>query len=314
MSVVNSLTVDKSGIIYAAQGSVLSKIDPYTKEKTDYTIPFSSAGDLIFYNGQLYLAAEPNYIVQIDLDSTALSTIYFQVDEPQVYGLTSISGNCTENKVFALASNGTSTDLIELDMDNRKSLGVTCVLNGEYYDAASNTENGLVTGIVVDSIVKRNICVGSADPSFLKIYASGVYGTLTYTLSNGLSNTTGDFENIAEGNYSVRIAVNDSCYKDTTASIVKGSCNVLLPTAFTPNGDGRNDVFRPIGITPNGNILFTIYNRWGQKIFETKNYAQGWDGTSNGKKVPAGTYVYMLRYNDANNIMNFKKGTVILIR
>ena len=311
---INALTVDKNGILYTAFANTLVILNPYTLERKYFSMPFISAGDLMFYNDKLYMAADPNIIAEINLDSPMLSKEYFRLPQSNVFGLTSIAGSCAANKVFALAAGDTGTELVELDMENKKSLGVKCSFAEQYYDAASITENGLVKGITIDSLQKRNICIGSSDPSFLKVVVSGFSGNLTYTLNNSINNTTGVFENLEAGLYKIHIAANDSCYTDTSVVIEKGFCNVYVPTAFTPNHDGRNDVFRPLGLTPTGSVALSIYNRWGKKIYETKNFSQGWDGTVNGINQPPGTYVWTLLYNNEDNKPTFIKGTVVLLR
>ncbi|MGA2823413.1 MAG: gliding motility-associated C-terminal domain-containing protein, partial [Bacteroidales bacterium] len=89
-----------------------------------------------------------------------------------------------------------------------------------------------------------------------------------------------------------------------------------IPNAFTPNGDGVNDQFRIYG-TPIENITkynFQIFNRWGQKIFETTNIEDAWDGKLNGQYCPAGVYVWELFYEDSKKTKITNRGTVMLIR
>jgi gliding motility-associated-like protein len=86
-----------------------------------------------------------------------------------------------------------------------------------------------------------------------------------------------------------------------------------MPSAFTPNGDGTNDLFRiPPGITISLKE-FSIYDRWGNKIFSTNNTGQGWDGRMSGHPLPAGVYVYVITGSDLKGPLNIK-GTVILVR
>jgi gliding motility-associated-like protein len=92
-------------------------------------------------------------------------------------------------------------------------------------------------------------------------------------------------------------------------------CLIAVPTAFTPNNDGRNDFFRPHNALKADNYEFHVYNRWGQLIFQSKNWQEKWDGKLNGVLQPAAVYVWMLRYNDRTTKQPvFKKGTVTLIR
>jgi gliding motility-associated-like protein len=88
----------------------------------------------------------------------------------------------------------------------------------------------------------------------------------------------------------------------------------LMPSAFTPNSDGLNDCF---GFKFWGAILeveFNVYNRWGEKIFHTRNPTECWDGTFRGIDQPVGVYVYWIkaRTNCVSEV--FRKGTITLIR
>ena len=90
--------------------------------------------------------------------------------------------------------------------------------------------------------------------------------------------------------------------------------SIMIPSAFTPNGDGLNDIFRPIGMKYQKLIEFSIYNRWGQQIFTTADKNRGWDGTFGGVAQEIGTYNYLLIIAlDDGNTRQFK-GNVTLIR
>lgn len=88
---------------------------------------------------------------------------------------------------------------------------------------------------------------------------------------------------------------------------------IFIPTAFTPNGDGKNDVFRILG----GEIKqldFKIFDRWGQLIFATTNRATGWDGRLKNKLQLTGVYIYTMKAILKNGTVITKNGTVSLIR
>ncbi|NOT93347.1 T9SS type B sorting domain-containing protein [Ferruginibacter sp.] len=87
-----------------------------------------------------------------------------------------------------------------------------------------------------------------------------------------------------------------------------------LPNAFTPNGDGLNDVFRavPVGISLTN--YFNVYNRFGELVFQTNQWLKGWDGTYKGKKAASGTYVWLIKGMDKYGKVVEMKGTVILIQ
>jgi gliding motility-associated-like protein len=110
---------------------------------------------------------------------------------------------------------------------------------------------------------------------------------------------------------------------DATGCIGTGSVQVKIynvpaglyvPTAFTPNGDGLNDIFKPITLGIKSLSSFRIYNRWGQLVFATSNIGQGWDGTFNGALQSAGSYVWITDGIDYKGNYIQKKGNVVLIR
>lgn len=92
--------------------------------------------------------------------------------------------------------------------------------------------------------------------------------------------------------------------------------DVWLPTGFSPNNDGRNDIFRVVTDNPNVRLIeFVVYNRWGEQVYHGNNIKNGWDGTYNGKLVDVGTYYWSLKYEVTGGQTGlFKKGDVLLIR
>ncbi len=88
---------------------------------------------------------------------------------------------------------------------------------------------------------------------------------------------------------------------------------IVFPTGFTPNQDGKNDYFKILTRLPLQEYDLVVYNRFGQKIFETKDSQTGWDGTFNGKEQGTGAYVWFCKFKKGN-IINNLKGTVMLIR
>ncbi len=105
---------------------------------------------------------------------------------------------------------------------------------------------------------------------------------------------------------------------DSQQVIIRVDSNMheCIPTGFTPNGDGLNDIFRPVGIRFQNLVDFRIYNRWGQQIFYTTSPEKGWDGTFNGVVQDLGTYFYTIIVarpgGDGENIVY--KGDVTLIK
>ena len=104
----------------------------------------------------------------------------------------------------------------------------------------------------------------------------------------------------------------DSAFVKVT--VFKTVPSVFVPTAFTPNNDGRNDVIRPIAVGMSKINYFSIYNRWGQLVFTTTINGKGWDGRINGVLQSSNVYVWMVNAIDYTGQKYFQKGTVTLIR
>ena len=118
--------------------------------------------------------------------------------------------------------------------------------------------------------------------------------------------------------YDVRLIVSNNigCYDTAYQQIRKlRSCYIAVPNAFTPNGDGINDFLYPLNAYKAEKLEFRVYNRYGQLVFETKDWTKKWDGTINGKEQGTGTYVWTLQYTDTESGKKIsRKGTSVLIR
>ncbi len=113
--------------------------------------------------------------------------------------------------------------------------------------------------------------------------------------------------------YSV-IVYNQFCPAYDTVNVnIDYRSNIFVPSAFTPNNDGKNDVFRITNLTYERVIEFRVFNRWGQQIFSaTDNH--GWDGTWNGTLMDIGAYNYIIRVVYPDGVEDNFKGSVTLIR
>lgn len=116
--------------------------------------------------------------------------------------------------------------------------------------------------------------------------------------------------------YKVRVGTDDGCFAEDElkVTVFKTAPDIFIPSGFTPNSDGRNDVLKPLPVGIKTFNYFRIYNRWGQMIYSTASAGTGWDGTLGGKEQATGTYVYMAQGIDYLGKTIFKKGTVVLIR
>lgn len=122
-----------------------------------------------------------------------------------------------------------------------------------------------------------------------------------------------------EAYYTVKLVASNTglgCSDSTRKTLtVLDFCLIDVPTAFTPNNDGLNDTFSPHNALKADNLVFRVYNRWGQLMFESKTWRDRWDGRFNGVLQPSAVYVWMLSYTHRDTKRPvFKKGTVMLIR
>lgn len=139
----------------------------------------------------------------------------------------------------------------------------------------------------------------------------------SYLSSSGISNPVAVFnEPATQIRYKVLVYNSIGCVDSSFLSVkVYASMpTVYVPTAFTPNYDGLNDQLRPIAVGFKHIEYFQIYNRWGQRVFETRINGAGWDGTVNGQPQASNTYVWMVKAVDFNGKAYFRKGLVTLIR
>jgi len=117
--------------------------------------------------------------------------------------------------------------------------------------------------------------------------------------------------------YVLTVTDSNGCVVERTVVIVVLTlCEepfVFIPTGFTPNGDGKNDQFRVIGNNLS-EVLLVVYNRWGEKIFESNDPAVGWDGTYKGKLQPPDAYGFYVEVTCFGGLRFAKKGNVTLVR
>jgi len=112
--------------------------------------------------------------------------------------------------------------------------------------------------------------------------------------------------------YNSNLGCVDSARKTLT---VLDHCLIEVPTAFTPNNDGLNDFFQPHNALKALNYEFRVFNRWGQLVFQSRNWREKWDGRINGAYQTTGVFVWMLSYTHRDTGKQvFRKGTVTLIR
>jgi gliding motility-associated-like protein len=116
--------------------------------------------------------------------------------------------------------------------------------------------------------------------------------------------------------YFLRVSDSTGCFGlDTiTVRVFRLPAGLYVPTAFTPNGNGLNDVFRPIALGIRNLEYFRVYNRWGELVYQTSEIGKGWDGNYKGREQGTSAFVWQALATDFTGKRIFKKGSVVLIK
>ena len=261
---------------------VLSGFNPITVSPPVFlcaqnTVQLSaSGGDIYYWQPPQYLS-NPN--IANPLAFPPVSTEY-TVTISTIYGTDTCKTDLTTAvNVFTLAYNTSSISVSSTTITLGQSVAVS--LNGFPYSG--------------------NIYVSPATPM---------------TVTN---NTVVTITPTKTGEYTIYFTDQNGCQqvlKTIYVEVITNECNegvVYLPTGFTPNNDGVNDILyiRSNFITE---VYLTIYDRWGEKLFETNDIKKGWDGTHKGKLLDQGVYGYYMTFTCNNGEESFKKGNITLMR
>lgn len=132
--------------------------------------------------------------------------------------------------------------------------------------------------------------------------------------SSSLSNPTHKYKE--EGNYAITLLAlsSNNCNDTLTFWIEIKSDNYFVPNSFTPGVDGKNDFWKIIGLEDSENFELIIYNRWGERVFESTEPSEEWNGTYNSELCPSGVYVWKLTFKSNGTKITEKRGHINLIR
>jgi gliding motility-associated-like protein len=174
------------------------------------------------------------------------------------------------------------------------------------------------------NVVKINANAGPRDTSVvlgqpLQLFATGGTNFLWLPDNRWLSRT--DINNPialpqSDIEYIVQVSDANGCkgLDSIRVKLYRVAPGLYVPNAFTPNGDGKNDIFRPVVLGIKSLDLFQVYNRFGQMVYSGTDIAKGWDGTFGGRPQDPANFVWVAEATDYTGKKIKRKGNVILIR
>ena len=191
---------------------------------------------------------------------------------------------------FSWSNNSGNTSNAATNLESGTYLLITTDNNNCSMTETFTIDNG--TDIEIE-LSGANITCAQPNGS-IEIITSGGTAPLTYQWSNGA--TIKDLEGINSGIYQVTVTDSNNCITTDSINIMDESNNCFnIPSGFTPNDDGTNDTWNIRGASKFPTISVKVFNRWGTLIFSSKGYNTPWDGTYNGKDLPAAVYYYIIK-------------------
>jgi gliding motility-associated-like protein len=138
----------------------------------------------------------------------------------------------------------------------------------------------------------------------------------TYSIPGIVSQRDSIIRDLRGGNFTYHITDAQDCdiAGDVDVSVATNKCAVIVPNAFSPDGDGLNDVFRVRVFDRISDFKMSVYNRWGQLLHVNTDVNSGWKGDRNGQPLSGGTYLWTINYVDSNQQAIQQRGSVILIK
>ena len=269
------------------------------------------------------------YVTIFDAFScTHKDSIKISVHQPAVFSVSPNSSVCM-NSPFELSASGGTTYSWQptIGLNNPNISNPTTVTNASTTYSVTITENvcnesatlsTVLTALALPTVIatKSNDVNCSFPNSNLKVTGAQSY---TWTPATGLNNAAIENPVATPANtltYTVTGKDNNGCENtdNITVEVLANTKTVYeLPNSFTPNGDGINDCF---GIGYWGVVQeldFSIYNRFGQKVFYTNEVSRCWDGKFNGQLQGTGVFIYIVKAKTACGIID-RKGTVLLLK
>lgn len=266
---------------------------------------------------QIYVTEKGNYWIEAKNSNNCISRDSFSVlkiNDLPVINLDKNPSLCSGNARTLDAGDG--VNYIWQDGSTKSSLEVTRV--GKYWVQVTNSAGCIAT----DSTEIKDILPLPADFIYhdtaiceaLDITLAPLKQFVNYLWSNG--QTSGSINITSPGQYWLQVTDADGCLAKEYINVSSKNCITALyfPNAFTPNNDGRNDVFKPTLFGAVVKFHLVIYNRFGEKVYESYDVTKGWNGMFKNFKQDSDVFVWYSEYQLKNEPVKNQKGIVSLIR
>lgn len=163
------------------------------------------------------------------------------------------------------------------------------------------TVTGPTEALSLNGATIQETCNDTNDGAIELVVNNAAPGALTYEWSDPSIGNTPLATGLSAGTYSVVIIDANGCRTDASFEVTLFCEDPDLPDTFTPNGDGINDTWVIPGIENFPNNEITLFNRWGQMVWDVTGYQNDWEGINNkGERLPFGAYFYVINFNDPN--------------
>jgi gliding motility-associated-like protein len=258
---------------------------------------------------------DTSYIIKVERSPGCfgLDTIAVKVNlSPQVY-FGGDTGFCKNESVELNAAPGFTGYQWSNGAGTQQT---TITQQGIYYIEATYSNNCVSRDTVRVTMNTPFVSLGK-DTAFCRTQSlrlDAAPGFSSYLWSNG---STDPFIVVNEvGQYWLQVTDDMNCVNRDTIQIDTKNCtnSIYFPDAFTPNGDNNNDLFRPIISGQYTGYKLIIYNRWGQKVFESTDAQKGWNGTIGGIRQDTNIFVWHCQFRFEGQPSEMRKGTLLLVR
>jgi gliding motility-associated-like protein len=182
---------------------------------------------------------------------------------------------------------------------------------------ANNCSVSLSTALVEPTALALTLDVtntGTGSDGQIMVVSNGGTTPYTYSWNDPLTQSSSTAIGLAPGNYQVIVIDSEGCQKSAQAMVELEGIDCVHPVmTFTPNGDGVNDTW-VMDCVFNFEHQISVYNRWGQVVFQTSSYDSMWDATMNGERLPDGGYFFTIEIRDQHGKKQMLQGALNIIR